>query len=134
MYAAVPRIIPACVIAGVVIVGDIASVGSIAFVSPKSSTFAVPSLRTLTFAGLQIAMDDVLLVRRLQRLRDLLRVGECFVEWDRALRDALRQVVTLDEFHHEVCRPADFSTHRSPRRGDDSATRGSSPRARTAPG
>ena len=49
MYAAVPRIIPACVIAGVVMVGDsdtladVAPVGSIAFASPKSSTFTVPS-------------------------------------------------------------------------------------------
>ena len=58
MYAAVPRIIPACVIAGDVIVGDIdmssatdRAAGSIAFASPKSSTFTVPSVRTLMFAG-----------------------------------------------------------------------------------
>ena len=54
-----PRIIPACVIAGVVIVGDIdtladiAPAGSIAFARPKSSTFTVPSARTLMFAGLR---------------------------------------------------------------------------------
>ena len=59
MYAAVPRIIPACVIAGDVIVGDIDMLGddraggSIAFASPKSSTFTVPSARTLMFAGLR---------------------------------------------------------------------------------
>ena len=60
MYAAVPRIIPACVIAGVVIVGDcdtarrpLPTPGSIAFASPKSSTFTVPSARTLMFAGLR---------------------------------------------------------------------------------
>ena len=52
MYAAVPRIIPACVIAGVVIVGDIdrladePAAGTIAFARPKSSTFTVPSLGT----------------------------------------------------------------------------------------
>ena len=57
MYAAVPRIIPACVIAGVVIVGggdmlgDDATAGSIALASPKSSTFTVPSGRTLILAG-----------------------------------------------------------------------------------
>ena len=58
MYAAVPRIMPACVIAGVVIVGDIDEIrrrarptGSIAFARPKSSTFTVPSARTLMFAG-----------------------------------------------------------------------------------
>ena len=48
---------PACVIAGVVIVGDFDTLGdepaagSIAFASPKSSTFTVPSARTLMFAG-----------------------------------------------------------------------------------
>ena len=52
-----PRIIPACVIAGVVIVGDCDTLGddpaagSIAFARPKSSTFTVPSGRTLMFAG-----------------------------------------------------------------------------------
>jgi hypothetical protein len=58
MYAAVPRIIPACVMAGVVIVGDIDTLadetcgsGSIALARPKSSTFTVPSGRTLMFAG-----------------------------------------------------------------------------------
>ena len=59
MYAAVPRIIPARVIAGVVIVGDIDTLGddpatgSIAFAMPKSSTFTVPSVRTFTLAGLR---------------------------------------------------------------------------------
>ncbi len=58
MYAAVPRIMPTPVImAGVVSVGDIdmfdeePAVGSIAFARPKSSTFTVPSDRTLMFAG-----------------------------------------------------------------------------------
>ena len=51
--------IPACVIAGVVIVGDIetpdaaAPAGSIAFARPKSNTFTVPSARTLMLAGLR---------------------------------------------------------------------------------
>jgi hypothetical protein len=55
----VPRSIPACVIAGVVNVGDIdmfgdeLTAGSIAFAKPKSSTFTVPSARTLMFAGLR---------------------------------------------------------------------------------
>jgi hypothetical protein len=57
MYAAVPRIIPACVIAGVVMVGDCVMLGDepagafIAFASPKSRTFTAPSARTLMFAG-----------------------------------------------------------------------------------
>jgi hypothetical protein len=55
----VPKIIPACVIAGVVIVGDCDTFGddptggSIAFARPKSSTLTVPSGRTLMFAGLR---------------------------------------------------------------------------------
>ena len=53
---------PAAVIAaGLVIVGEFArtaaapddETGSIAFASPKSSTFRVPSARTLMFAGLR---------------------------------------------------------------------------------
>jgi hypothetical protein len=54
----VPRIIPALVIvAGEVIVGDIDRFvdeppgGSMALARPKSSTFTVPSARTLMFAG-----------------------------------------------------------------------------------
>jgi hypothetical protein len=52
MYAAVPRIIPDVRHRGAVIVGDIdmsgdqPAAGSIAFASPKSSTFTVPSRRT----------------------------------------------------------------------------------------
>jgi len=46
-------------------------------------------------------MDDPLLVRGFQRLGDLLRNGERLIEGNRAAGDALRQVVALDEFHHE---------------------------------
>ena len=56
---AVPRIMPARVIAGVVIVGDIDTLdkdpaaGSVAFARPKSRTFTAPSGRTFTLAGLR---------------------------------------------------------------------------------
>jgi hypothetical protein len=58
MYAAVPRMTPACVIAGVVIVGDIdtpdvTAAGSNALARPKSNTLTVPSGRTLMLAGLR---------------------------------------------------------------------------------
>jgi hypothetical protein len=82
MYAAGPRIIPACVIAGVVIVGDIerladiASVCSIAFASPKVQHLRRGITPHPDVRGPQITMNDVLLVRRLLRLRDLLRDGE----------------------------------------------------------
>ena len=76
----VPRITPACVIAGEVNVGEFDSpapsllaTGSIAFASPKSSTFTVPSARHLDVGGLQIAMDDALLVRRFECFGDLPR-------------------------------------------------------------
>ena len=46
-------------------------------------------------------MNDPLLVRRLERLRDLLRDRQRFVERDRAARNTLREIVALDEFHHE---------------------------------
>ena len=45
----------------------------------------------LDVRGLQIAMDDPLLVRGFQRLGDLPRDRQRFVERDRAARDPLRQ-------------------------------------------
>ena len=56
MYAAVPRMMPACV-ACIDSVGEFIAfaldppAGSIAFAKPKSSTFTVPSGRTLMLAG-----------------------------------------------------------------------------------
>ena len=44
-----------------------------ALASPKSSTFTLPSGVTFTFAGLQVAVDDAVLVRFLERLGDLAR-------------------------------------------------------------
>ncbi len=56
MYAAVPRMTPACVMAGLVMVGDNVwpadvAAGSFVFAKPKSSTLTVPSRRTLMLAG-----------------------------------------------------------------------------------
>ena len=51
--------------------------------------------------GLEIAMDDALLVRGFKSFRDLFRDRQCFVERDRPASNALRQIVALDEFHHE---------------------------------
>ena len=55
----------------------------------------------LDVRGFQIAMNDPLLVCGLERVRDLLRDRQRLVERNRAACDALRQVVALDEFHHE---------------------------------
>ena len=71
-----PKITPARVIAGLVIVGEWArstdpGAGSSAFASPKSSTLTTPSARSLDIGRLQIAMDDPSLVRGLESLGDL---------------------------------------------------------------
>ena len=90
MYAAVPRIIPASVIsAGLVIVGDSASATSpgtalpCAFARPKSSTFTVAVGAQLDVRGLQIAMDDPLLVGGLKGLGDLPRDRQGVLERNR---------------------------------------------------
>ena len=81
--------------------GDAPAAGSIAFARPKSSTFTVPSARTLMLAGFRSRWMMPLLVRGFERVRDLLRDRQRFVERNRAARDPLRQIVALDEFHHE---------------------------------
>ena len=68
----------------------------------------MPSAPHFDVRGLQISMDDALLVRRLERLGDLLRDRQRVVERNRAARDPLRQIVTLDEFHDEGAHPAGF--------------------------
>ena len=74
--------------------------GSVALASPKSSTFTVPSGRTLTL-GFQIAMDDALFMRGLQRVGDLFRDRQGFIEWNGAARESRRQVFTVDQLHHK---------------------------------
>ena len=49
----------------------------------------------------EIAMNDSLLVRCFECIRDLLRDRQGFVEWNGSTLDALRQVGALDQFHHE---------------------------------
>ena len=78
MYAAVPRIMPACVIAGVVIVGDCDTLGRRR--GRRLQRLGQPEVEHLHGAvrphldvrGLQIAVDDALLVRGFERLGDLL--------------------------------------------------------------
>ena len=55
----------------------------------------------LDVGRLQIAMDDALLVRGFERLGDLPRDRQRVGERHRALRDALREGLALDQFHHE---------------------------------
>ena len=49
----------------------------------------------------EIPVDDALLVRRLERLRDLSCDEECLVDRDRAFRNAVSQRGALDQFHDE---------------------------------
>ena len=46
-------------------------------------------------------MDDALIVRGFERLGNLPGDRQRLVERDRALRDALRQIVAFDQLHHE---------------------------------
>ena len=49
-------------------------------------------------------MDDALLLRRFERLGNLFRDGQRLVERDRTTRNALREILALDEFHHQGVR------------------------------
>ena len=53
-------------------------------------------------------MNNPLFMRGFQRLRNLFRDGQGFVERDRAARDALRKVLAFDQLHHEGTHTAGF--------------------------
>jgi hypothetical protein len=53
-------------------------------------------------------MDDPLLVRGLERVRDLSCDRERFIDRHRASRNTLREVLAFDEFHHEGGRAPGF--------------------------
>ena len=61
----------------------------------------------LDVGGLQVAVDDALLVRGFERLGNLLRNRQRFIDGNRPLRDAVRERRPLDQLHHERtrCRP-----------------------------
>ena len=46
-------------------------------------------------------MDDPLLVRRLERLRNLFRDRERLIDRDRTAHNPLREILAVDELHHE---------------------------------
>src|SRR6202022_981606 len=93
--------------AGVVIVGDCdtvddaAPVGSMAFASPKSSTFTVPSRRTLTLAGFRSRWMIPCSCAASSASAICFAIGSASAIGDRAACNALREVSALDEFHHE---------------------------------
>ena len=53
-------------------------------------------------------MDDSPIVRRFERLRDLFCDRHRFVERDSTAHDALGEILTHDEFHHESAHRAGF--------------------------
>ena len=75
--------------------------GSIALARPKSRTLTVPSAVSLTFCGLEVAVDDALLVRGLERLGDLPGDGQRLVERQRAARERADEILALDELHDQ---------------------------------
>ena len=55
----------------------------------------------LDIRGLQIPMDDALLVRSLECLGNLQCDGDDFVEGQRASRDPIGERLSFDQFQHE---------------------------------
>ena len=120
---------PARVIAGVVIVGDCdafgASLGRFHRLRQPEVEHLYRAVGShLDVGGLEVAMDDALLMRRFQRLRDLLRDGQCLVDRNRALCNAVGEGRPLDQFHDEACIPSACSRPWTWRCSDDSVTRG----------
>ena len=108
MYAAVPRIIPAAV-ARAVSVGECvtpaeAPDGRVPLEDLREAEVEEldsPVGRDLDVRGLEVAVDDPLLVRRFQGLGDLPRERERFFEWKRAGSDLLVEALAFDELHDE---------------------------------
>ena len=102
-----PRIIPCAVIAGLVIVGELAisadcdPVGPVSFRQAEVEHLHRAVRAHLDVRWLEVAMDDPLFVRGFERLGDLLRDRQCVIERDRPLRDPVRQRRPLDQLHHE---------------------------------
>ena len=86
-------------------VGDVdapsAPAGSIAFARPKSSTFTVPSARTLMFAGFRSRWMIPCSCAASSASAICFAIGNASSSGIGAARDALRQILAFDEFHHE---------------------------------
>ena len=65
-------------------------------------TGSVPRPRRMcAVRRLQIAMDDALLVRRLERLGDLPRNWERIINREWPFRDAVGESLAFDQLHHQ---------------------------------
>ena len=105
-----------------------ASTGSIAFARPKSSTFTVPPSRTLMFAGLRSRWTMPRSCAASSASAICRAIADRFVERNRPARDPLREILALDELHHERARSVrleavDLRDVRMVQRGEDCASR-----------
>src|SRR4030095_8348459 len=80
--------------------GDATPVGSIAFARPKSSTFTVPSRRTLMFAGFKSRWMMPCSCAASSASATCFAMSSASATGI-APRDALCEVLALNEFHHE---------------------------------
>ena len=111
-------------------VGRRGRAGSIAFARPKSSTFTVPSARTLMFAGFRSRWMIPCSCAASSASAICFAIGSASSSGIASARNALRQVVALDEFHHEGAHTAGFfEAVDAARCADDSARRASALRA-----
>ena len=85
----------------------VAGAGPAAFASPKSRSFT-PDGVSMMFAGLQIAVDDALAVRRGECVRDLRAVPQRLFRRRAPFASRSASVSPFQELHHEVIdvRPA----------------------------
>src|SRR4030095_13869979 len=68
---------------------------------PEVEHLDVAVRRQLDVRGLQVAMDDPLLVRRFERLGDLTRDRERLLDWQGTLGDAILERGPLDQLEHQ---------------------------------
>ena len=110
-----------------------APAGSSALARPKSSTFTVPSARTLMFAGFRSRWTMPCSCAASSASAICLAIGSASASGSAPARDdRCDEVLALDQFHHErvdVRGLILFETRRSGRCSDDSARRASAPRA-----
>jgi hypothetical protein len=76
--------------------------------SPKSSTFTVPSDRTLMFAGFRSRWMIPCSCAASRASAICFGDRSRFLDPERAARDALREILALYEFHHEGAHAAGF--------------------------
>ena len=107
MYAAVPRMTPISVSAGLVIVGEtvalapVTSIGIQSLREPEVQHLHCAVGSQLDIRRLEIAVDDSALVSRFERLGDLARDRHRLVDGDRPLGDAIGERRSFDQFEYE---------------------------------